>query len=98
MLGMPTLTPGSSLAFGMSREGPSRRPLAFVPTQSLSRLMGISDGIVTKPYDLTFTQVICRAGKRAQLMVYSLMRIGKLMHRTCTWHLSYADFRRGIML
>ncbi len=62
---LPTFTLGSSLAFGMSREGPRRLPLAFVPTQRVSRLAGSSDGILTKPYDRTFTQVICKAAKRA---------------------------------
>ena len=60
---LSTFTHGSSLAFGMSRDGPSRLPLALVPTHRLSRLAGSSDGIVTRPYDLTFTQLTCKAGE-----------------------------------
>lgn len=77
---LPTFTHGSSLAFGMSRDGPSRRPLAFVPTHRLSRLAGSSDGIVTKPYDLTFTQVICKAAKWHECIGCLLLAPGMLTH------------------
>lgn len=55
-----TLTLGSFDALGMRREGPMRLPLALVPIHSVSRLAGSDDGILTKPYDLTFMQVTCR--------------------------------------
>ena len=52
---------GRWLAFGIRREGPRGLPLAFVVIRRLSRLAGRRDGIVTKPYDLTLTQVICKS-------------------------------------
>jgi len=51
---------GRLFAFGIRREGPRDLPLAFVTIRRLSRLAGRHDGIVTKPYDLTLTQVICK--------------------------------------
>ena len=62
-----TLTLGSFEALGMSREGPMRLPRALVPIHTVSRLVGSDDGILTKPYDLTFMQVTCRQADKVSL-------------------------------
>ena len=81
---MPTLTLGSLLASGISREGPSRLPLAFVPTHRLSRLMGRFNGILTKPYDLTFTHVICATGQGVHFVLLAIQAQGGTADTTTT--------------
>ena len=96
---MPTSTLGRSLALGMTREGPMRLPLAFVPTQRLCRLAGRSAGIVTKPYDLTLMQVICTARYDYIAWPHSshafCLRPGRV---TQTWLYSYLSLQASATL